>query len=79
MGIDEASVNLAAAVDLAQTEAVHLELEGNVVAVLISPERYDVLMTALEDAEDVSAVAAAEAEGGPAIPVEQVRRELGLT
>jgi len=47
---------------LAQTEAVVRERYGRPVAVLISPERYDVLMTALENAED-----------GPTIPLEQVR------
>lgn len=79
MKIGAVRARLTEAVVLAQTEAVVLERYGRPVAVLISPERYDVLMTALEDAEDAVAVAAAEAEGGPTIPLEQVRRALGLT
>jgi antitoxin Phd len=70
---------LTEAVVLAQSEAVVLERYGRPVAVFISPEHYDVLMTALEGAEDAVAFAAASAEGGPTTPVEQVRADLGLT
>ena len=44
---------------------------------LISPERYEVLMAALEDAEDVLAFIAAMAEEGDSIPWKQVKVDLG--
>lgn len=44
---------------------------------LVSPERYEQLMTALEDAEDGEAFDAAMAEEGPNIPWEQVKADLG--
>lgn len=48
-------------------------------AVLVSPERYEQLMNALEELEDAAAVDAALAEGGEPIPWEPVRRDLGWT
>ncbi|MDO9410483.1 type II toxin-antitoxin system Phd/YefM family antitoxin [Patulibacter sp.] len=48
--------NLRDAVELARTEAVFIEDPDRCVAVLISPERYDELMEALEDAQDVAAI-----------------------
>ena len=77
MKISEARDNLPRAVELARTEAVVLERYGRPAAVLVSPERYDELMTALEDGEDIAAVDAALAEGGPSIPWEDVIAELG--
>ncbi len=44
---------------------------------LLSPERYDRLMAALEDAEDVAAFDAARDEEGPNLPWEQVKADLG--
>lgn len=77
MNISTARDNLPEAVETARTEAVTLERYGRPAAVLISPERYDELMTALEDAEDVTAYDAAMAEEGPNIPWEQVKADLG--
>ena len=45
--------------------------------VLVSPERYEQLTDALEEAEDVAAFDAAMAEEGPSIPWEQVKADLG--
>lgn len=78
MSMSAARANLAQAVTLARTEAVVLEQDGRPAAVLLSPERYDELMTALEDAEDIAVLDAAGAEGGPSIPWEQVKADLGL-
>ncbi len=61
----------------AQTEAVFLERRGKVEAVVVSPEQYERMMDALEEAEDIAAFDAALAEGGAAIPWEQVKAELG--
>jgi len=41
-------------VELAQSEAVFLERYGRPAAVLLSPERYERLMEAWEDAADVA-------------------------
>ena len=77
MNISAARQNLPAAVELSRTEAVVLERYGHRVAVLVSPERYDELMAALEDAQDVAAFDAAMEEDGPNIPWELVKVDLG--
>ena len=43
----------------------------------MSPEQYERMMDALEDAEDVAAFDAAMAEEGPNIPWAQVKSDLG--
>ncbi|HZI98362.1 MAG TPA: type II toxin-antitoxin system Phd/YefM family antitoxin [Actinomycetales bacterium] len=78
MNVSAARENLSAAVEKARTEAVFLERYGRPAAVLVSPERYEELMVALEDAEDVAAFDAAMAEEGPDLPWEQVKADLGL-
>lgn len=77
MNISVARDNLPDAVELARTEAVFLERYGRRAAVLVSPERYERLIAALEDAEDVAAFDAAIAEEGPNIPWEQAKADLG--
>ncbi len=77
MKMSAARENLPDAVELARTEAVFLERYGRLAAVLVSPERYEQLMTALEDADDVAAFDAAMDEEGPNIPWEQVKADLG--
>jgi PHD/YefM family antitoxin component YafN of YafNO toxin-antitoxin module len=77
MNISAARDSLSEAVELARTEAVFLERYGRRAAVLVSPERYEKMLAALEDAEDVSAFDAAMAEEGPNIPWEQAKADLG--
>ncbi len=77
MNLSTAREKLPEAVELARTEAVFLERYGRPAAVLVSPEHYDRLSAALEDAEDVAAFDAAMAEEGPNIPWEQVKADLG--
>ena len=77
MNISAARDNLPEAVELARTEAVILERYGRPAAVLVSPERYELLIAALEDAEDAAAFDQAMAEEGPNIPWEQVKADLG--
>lgn len=77
MNISTARDKLPDAVELARTEAVFLERYGRRAAVLVSPERYERLMAALEDAEDVAAFDAAMNEEGPNIPWEQAKADLG--
>jgi antitoxin Phd len=52
---------------------VFLERYGRRAAVLVSPERYERLMAALEDAEDVAAFDAAMNEEGANIPWDQAK------
>lgn len=77
MKISAARESLPAAIELARTEAVFLERYGRPAAVLVSPEQYEKLVAALEDAEDVAAFDAAMDEEGPNIPWEQVKADLG--
>lgn len=79
MNISTARDSLPDAVELARTEAVFLERYGQPAAVLVSPEQYEKLVAALDDAEDVAAFDAAMAEEGPNIPWEQVKADLGWT
>jgi antitoxin Phd len=79
MAVSEARERLSEAVETAQTETVFLERYGRPAAVLVSPERYEELMEALEEAEDVEAFDAAMAEEGPSIPWEEVKADLGWT
>lgn len=79
INVSAAREQLAEAVETAQSEAVFLERYGRRAAVLVSPERYDELMDALEEAEDVAAFDAAMREEGPNIPWEQVKADLGWT
>jgi len=77
MNISTARDNLPDAVELARTEAVFLERYGRPAAVLVSPERYERLLAALEEAEDIAAFDAAMEEEGPNIPWEQAKADLG--
>ncbi len=77
MNISAARESLPDAIELARTEAVVLERYGRPAAVLVSPEQYEKLVAALEDAEDVEAFDAAMTEEGPNIPWEQVKADLG--
>jgi prevent-host-death family protein len=79
MAVSEARENLSKALETAQGEAVVLERYGRPAAVLLSPERYEQLMEALEDIEDVAAFDAAMAEEGDNIPWDQVKADLGWT
>lgn len=79
MNISTAREKLPDAVELARTEAVFLERYGHPAAVLVSPERYQELMAAFEEVEDIAAFDAAMAEEGPNIPWEQVKADLGWT
>jgi PHD/YefM family antitoxin component YafN of YafNO toxin-antitoxin module len=77
MSVSEARERLSEAVETAHSEAVFLERYGRPAAVLLSPERFEELTRALEEAEDVAAFDAAMAEEGDNIPWEQVKADLG--
>ena len=77
MSVSEARDRLAEVIDSAKSEAVVLERYGKAAAVVLSPERYEELLDAFEEAEDIDAFDAAMAEEGSNIPWEQVRSDLG--
>jgi prevent-host-death family protein len=75
--VSEARANLPAVIASSADEAVVLERRGRRVAVVISPQRYDELMDAWEELEDVAAFDEVMAEGGPTIPWSTVKADLG--
>ena len=77
MSVSAARRDLPSAIETAMTEAVFLEREGTHPAVIISVERYEQLMDALEDVEDIAAADAAIADPSPSIPWEPVKADLG--
>jgi PHD/YefM family antitoxin component YafN of YafNO toxin-antitoxin module len=77
MAVSEAREKLSEAVELARSEAVFLERYGQPAAVLVSPDRYEELISDLEDSEDVAAFDEAMAEESENIPWEQVKADLG--
>lgn len=77
MSVSAARENLPAAMETARTEAVFLERYGRSAAVLVSPEQYEKMMDAVDEAEDVAAFDAAMAEEGENIPWDQAKADLG--
>jgi PHD/YefM family antitoxin component YafN of YafNO toxin-antitoxin module len=77
--VSEARKELPAIIEAAESEAVVLQRRGRAVAVLLSPARYEALLEAEEEIEDVEAFDAAMAEGGDTVPWEQVKVDLGWT
>ncbi|MCB0871572.1 MAG: type II toxin-antitoxin system Phd/YefM family antitoxin [Solirubrobacterales bacterium] len=75
--ISEARGSLAEAVEISQTEAVFLERHGKRAAVMVSPERFERMMDALDEIEDELAFDAAMAEEGENIPWDEVKADLG--
>ena len=62
-----------------KSEAVFIERRGQRTAVVVSPERYERMLGALEDAEDIGAFDEAVAVDGPNIPWAQGKVDLGWT
>lgn len=77
VSVAEARTHFSDIIDRAKNEAVFIERRGQRAAVLISPEQYERMLEALEDAEDVAALDEAMAEEGPNIPWAQVKADLG--
>lgn len=78
MAISQVREQLPSVIELAQSEAVIIERHGTPQAVIISYERYDELMTALEDIEDLAALKADPPDPNDFIPWEDIKRDLGL-
>ena len=64
-------------VDVARLGEVALVVDGCPVAVVMSPERYDELVDAFEELEDVGSFDSAMAESGPSIPWDVVVSAFG--
>lgn len=73
----DARNHLSDVISRSKTEAVFIERRGQRAAVVISPERYERMVEALEDAEDAAAFDEALAEEGPSVPWAQVKADLG--
>ena len=77
--MSEGRERLSEMVDVARNEAVVFERYGRPAAVMISADRYEEMMEALEEIGDISAFDAARSEEGDNIPWEQVKQDLGWT
>gem|GEM_PF-310517 len=77
VSVSEAREKLSAVIGTARSEAVVLERYGRPAAVVVSPERYEQFLEAIENAEDIAAFDAAMAEEGDNIPWDQVKADLG--
>ena len=77
ISVTDARGRLPELIERAQGEAVFVERRGKVEAVIVSPEQYDRMREALEDADDVAAFDEAMVEEGPNIPWAQVKADLG--
>lgn len=77
--VSTARTNLAQILDDSREEDVLIERYGKPAGVLISPERHEELLAALEELEDLRAFDEAMAEEGENIPWEKVKADLGWT
>lgn len=77
VSVADARKHLSDVIDRSKSEAVFIERRGHRAAVVVSPEQYERMLEALEDAEDVAAFDEAMAEEGPNIPWAQVKADLG--
>ncbi len=77
--VSKARAQFAEVVEASRDKAVLVERYGRPAAVIISPERHEELLAALEELEDIRAFDEAMAEEGDNIPWEQVKADLGWT
>lgn len=77
LSVADARKQFSEVIDRSQTEAVFIERRGQRAAVVISPEQYERMLDALEEADDTTAFDEAIAEEGPNVPWAQVKADLG--
>ena len=77
LSITQARSQLSKLIDQSRQEAVFLEKHGKTEAVIVSAERYKILVEALEEIEDVQAFDEAMKEEGENISWEQAKADLG--
>lgn len=73
--LNEARRNLPTLINDAQTQAITISRHGVPTAVVVSPSRYQELLSALEDMEDLAAIEASLKDTSPSIPWEQIKKE----
>lgn len=78
ISISEARGNLSETIKRSAVEAVFIESHKKVAAVVISPERYEQFMDALEQIEDEKDFDEAMADSKSSIPWDEVKKILGL-
>lgn len=76
--LSEARRELPSLIDQAQTQPITISRHGTPAAVVLSPSRYEELLSALEDLEDLALIETSLKDPSPSIPWEQVKKELGL-
>lgn len=77
LSVADARKQFSEVIDRSQTEAVFIERRGQRAAVVISPDQYERMLDALEEAEDAAAFDEAMEEEGPDVPWAQVKADLG--
>lgn len=77
ISVADARKHLSEVITRTRSEAVFIERRGQRAAVLVSPERYEQLLDALDDADDIAAFDEAMAEEGQNVPWDQVKADLG--
>jgi len=73
--LNEARRNLPTLINDAQTQAITISRHGIPAAVVISPSRYEELLSALEDMEDLASIEASLKDTSPSIPWDQIKKE----
>lgn len=77
VSVADARNHLSDVIARSKSEAVFIERRGQRTAVIVSPEQYERMLEALEDADDAAAFDEAMAEEGASIPWAQVKADLG--
>ena len=76
--LNEARRNISGLINQIQVQPITISRHGTPAAVLVSPSRYEELLSALEDLEDLALIEASLKDSSPSIPWDLVKRELGL-
>jgi len=76
--LSDARRDLPTLVDRAEKEPILITRHGMEAAVLISPSRYEEMLEAMEELEDIAAYDAAKARGENSVPWSEARKALGL-
>ena len=74
--LNEARRNLPTLINDAQTEAITISRHGVPAAVVLSPSRYEELLSALEDMEDLASIEASLKDPSASIPWEEIKKEI---
>ncbi|WP_308797860.1 type II toxin-antitoxin system Phd/YefM family antitoxin [Agromyces silvae] len=77
VSVAEARSHFSEVIARSQQEAVFIERRGQRAAVVVSPEHYERMLEALEDAADAADFDEAIAEEGANIPWDEVTKDLG--